>query len=146
MVWGIKEGRVVETPFGRISDATLRAGIGKYHLQAMLLLVWLMFAKGFYLVGLFTASIAIAMFYQWPLSRFLAWRKPWYRHYFYGHLAASILVGLIRPSLEYPGWGLLWTALNLIFMYVLFYELSDDIEDLMQGHVDFMQTETGRVQ
>ncbi|HET7833399.1 MAG TPA: hypothetical protein VFK88_10595 [Gallionella sp.] len=144
MAWGIKEGRVVETPFGRISDAMLRAGIGKYHLQAMLLLVWVMFGKGFYLVGLFTASISIAMFYQWPLSRFLAWRKSWYKRYFYGHLAMSILVGLILPSQEYPGWGVIWAVLNLIFMYALFYELSDDIEDLMQDRVDFSETEAVR--
>lgn len=142
MAWGIKQGRVVETPFGRISDATLRAGIGKYHLQAMLLLVSVMAAKGFYLVGLLTASIAIAMFYQWPLSRYLTWRKPWFKPYFYGHLGASLLVGWLLSSDEHPGLGFLWAFLNIIFTFALMSHLSDDIEELMQGRVDFSGEKT----
>ena len=141
MALGIKLGRAVETPFGRISDASLRAGVGKYLLQAILLLVFVMMAKGHYLVAFFCAAIAIAMFYQWPLSRFLSWRKPWFAPYFYGHLGMSILVGLLLPSQQYPGWVFLWGLANLVFGYGLLASLAGDIEDLLQGRIDFSNVE-----
>lgn len=136
MAWGIKPGRVVETPFGQISDATLRTGVGKYALQGMLLLVSVMMAKGFYLIGVFMAAIAISMFYQWPLTRFFAWRKPWFKHYFYWHLAVSIVVGVLIGN-DRPGWGFLWVLINSVFAYAFMASFSDDIEDLMQGRITF---------
>jgi hypothetical protein len=139
MAWGVKLGRVVQTPFGQISDATLRAGVGKYALQCMLLLVSLMMLKRFYLIGLLTAAITVAMYYQWPLMRFLAWRKSWFKHYFYGHLVVSILVGILIGD-NRPGWVVLWGLISLLFAYAFMASFSDDIEDLMQGRITFNKT------
>lgn len=136
MAWGIKPGRVVETPFGQISDATFRTGAGKYALQGMLFLVSVMMAKEFYLLGLLIAAITVSMYYQWPLARFLAWRKPWFKHYFYGHLAVSILVGILIGN-DRPGWAFLWGVINFIFIFAFMASFTDDIEDLMQGRITF---------
>lgn len=140
MAWGIKTGRVVETPFGQISDATLRAGVGKYAIQCMLLLVSGMMMKGYYLIGLFIVAITVSMYYQWPLVRFITWRKPWFKHYFYSHLAVSILVGTLIGD-NRPGWVVIWGMGSLLFAYAFMASFSDDIEDLMQGRITFDEHE-----
>lgn len=131
---GIKQGRVVETKFGRISDATLN--IGKYHLQMIILLVSIVFGKGFYLIGVFVSVVALTLFYQSPVARFLAWKKSWFSAYFYGHLVLSMAVGVLLSMGEgYVGWGMLWILLNIIFGWVLMKGVSGDFEELMKGNI-----------
>jgi hypothetical protein len=134
----------VETPFGQISDATLRTGVGKYAIQCMLLLVSGVMMKGYYFIGLFIAAIVVSMYYQWPLVRFITWRKPWFKHYFYGHLIISVVAGILIGD-NSPGWVVMWGMANLLFAYAFMASFSDDIEELMQGHVDFSDTSSASV-
>lgn len=136
MNYGLNIGRAKETPFGRISDLSLR--VGKYHVHMLMLLAMAMFGKGFNVIGLFAVVMTLVAYYQSPIMRFLAWRKRWFKIYFYLHFFISVVAGiLLSPSHEHAGIFGSLIFINIIFVMGMMIGFSSDFNDLLNGEIDF---------